>query len=113
MTERQTMHTHPLKLVTVIAEPVLEGRLTSELRQLGATGWTVVEGRGEGSRGIHAAEIPGVNIRVETIVAADVAERIVQHLATHYFAEYEVIAYMSDVAVVRGDKYTTRSPEKR
>ena len=107
------MHTHPFKLVTIIAEPVLESRLTSELRQLGATGWTVVEGRGEGSRGIHAADIPGVNIRIDSIVTPDVAERVVQHLATHYFAEYEVIAYVSDVAVIRSNKYITQSRETR
>ena len=107
------MHTHPFKLVTIIAEPVLESRLTSELRQLGATGWTVVEGRGEGSRGIHAADIPGVNIRIDSIVTPDVAERVVQHMATHYFAEYEVIAYVSDVAVIRSNKYVTQSRENR
>ena len=107
------MHTHPFKLVTIIAEPVLEARLTMELRQLGATGWTVVEGRGEGSRGIHAAEIPGVNIRIDSIMTPAVAERVVQHMATHYFAEYEVIAYVSDVAVIRSDKYTTPSTETR
>lgn len=107
------MHTHPFKLVTIIAEPVLESRLTSELRQLGATGWTVVEGRGEGSRGIHAADIPGVNIRIDSIVTPDVAERVVQHMATHYFAEYEVIAYVSDVAVIRSNKYVTQSKETR
>jgi nitrogen regulatory protein P-II 2 len=99
------MHTHPLKLVTIIAEPVLESRLTQELRALGATGFTVVEGRGEGARGWHPTEIPGVNIRVETIVSIAVADRIVEHLAAHYFETYSVIAYVSEVAVVRGDKY--------
>jgi nitrogen regulatory protein P-II 2 len=107
------MHTHPLKLVTIIAEPVLEARLTHDLRQLGATGWTVVDGRGEGSRGLHAALIPGINVRLETIVAIDVADRIVAHIAAHYFTDYAVIAYTSDVAVVRGDKYLTPTPEKR
>jgi nitrogen regulatory protein P-II 2 len=107
------MATHALKLVTIIAEPVLESRLTSELRRLGATGWTVVEGRGEGSRGIHAAEIPGINIRIESIVTPTVAQAITQHMATHYFADYEVIAYVSDVLVVRSEKYTTPQPETR
>ncbi len=107
------MHTYPVKLVTIIAEPVLEARLTSELRRMGATGWTIVEGRGEGSRGIHAAEIPGVNIRIDTIVSPTVADRIVEHMATHYFVEYEVIAYVSDVSVVRSEKYTSPSKEKR
>jgi nitrogen regulatory protein P-II 2 len=99
------MHTVPLKLVTIIAEPVLEQRLTEELRKLGATGWTVVEGRGEGSRNIHAAEIPGVNVRIESIVSAEVADRIVEYVAGHYFADYSVIAYVGDIAVVRGEKY--------
>jgi nitrogen regulatory protein P-II 2 len=99
------MHSYPFKLVTIIAEPVLEPRITMELRRLGATGFTVVEGRGQGSRALHAAEIPGINVRIETIVPPDVAERIVEHVARSYFADYEVIAYTADVAVVRGEKY--------
>jgi nitrogen regulatory protein P-II 2 len=107
------MHTHQLTLVTIIAEPVLEARITQDLRHLGATGWTVVEGRGEGSRGLHAAEIPGVNIRVESLVPADVGDRIVEHLATHYFSAYGVIAYVTNVAVVRSEKYRPNTPEAR
>jgi nitrogen regulatory protein P-II 2 len=107
------VHTHPLKLVTIVAEPVLEVRITTELRTLGATGFTVVDGRGAGSRALHAAEIPGVNIRIESIVTAAVAERIVAHIATQYFTDYSVIAYVSDVAVVRGEKYETASSTAR
>lgn len=106
------MLSHPFKLVTIIAEPVLEARITHELRQLGATGFTVVEGRGEGSRALHAAEIPGNNVRIETIVPAELADRIVEHLAATYFTDYEVIAYLADVAVVRGDKYRTTTASK-
>lgn len=103
------MLTHPFKMVTVIAEPVLEQRLVTEIRQLGASGWTVTYGRGEGSRGIHAAEIPGVNVRIETIVSANVADRLVSHMAAHYFVDYEVIAYTTDVGVVRSEKYQEQS----
>ncbi len=99
------MHTHAMKLITIIAEPVLEARITQELRTLGATGFTVVDGRGAGSRALHAADIPGVNIRIESIVAPTVADRIVEHIASQYFADYSVIAYVSDVAVVRSEKY--------
>lgn len=99
------MHLYPFKLVTIIAEPVLEPRITTELSGLGATGFTVVEGRGEGSRALHAAEIPGINVRIETIVPPDVADRILQHLASTYFTDYEVIAYLSDVLVLRPEKY--------
>jgi nitrogen regulatory protein P-II 2 len=99
------MRTYPFKLVTIIAEPVLEPRITHELSGLGATGFTVVEGRGEGSRALHAAEIPGINVRIETIIPPEVADRILQHLSRTYFADYEVIAYVSDVLVLPPEKY--------
>jgi nitrogen regulatory protein P-II 2 len=107
------MLTHPLKLVTIVAEPVLEQRITHELRAMGASGFTVVEGRGEGSRGMHATEIPGINVRIETIVPPPIADAIVEHIAHQYFTDYAVIAYVSDVAVVRGDKYLTATKGAR
>jgi nitrogen regulatory protein P-II 2 len=99
------MNTTPLKMVVIVAEPVLEHRLITELRQLGATGCTVVDGRGEGSRHGHATDLPGANVRIETIVRPDVADRIMEHVSGHYFAHYSFIAYVVDVAVARGAKY--------
>lgn len=95
----------PLKLVTIVAEPVLEEQLTTELKRLGARGYTVTETRGEGSRGIRASELPGESIRIETVVSAAVADRLLAHVAKHYFPNYAVIAYVSTVEVVRGEKY--------
>ncbi len=97
-----------LKLVTIICEPVLEAKIEQDLKRLGASGYTVTEGRGEGSRGLHAGDIPGSNLRIETIVAPDKAEPIMQWIADHYFEHYSVIAWLSDVQVVRGDKYVSR-----
>jgi nitrogen regulatory protein P-II 2 len=99
------MNTTPLKMVVIVAEPVLEGRLVSELKALGATGCTIVDGRGEGSRHAHATDLPGANIRLETIVRADVADRIMEHVAREYFAHWSFIAYVVDVGVARGAKY--------
>jgi nitrogen regulatory protein P-II 2 len=104
------MQTQSFKLVTIIAEPVLEHRITAELRALGASGFTVVEGRGSGSRGLHAAEIPGTNVRIETLVTASVADAIITHVSQHYFTDYGVIAFIADVAVIRGGKYDTPGP---
>lgn len=100
------MITTPLKMVVIVAEPVLEGRLTTELRELGATGCTVLEGRGEGSRHAHATDMPGSNVRIEAIVRPEVADRIMEHVSTHYFTHYSFIAYVVDVAVARGAKYS-------
>lgn len=95
----------PLRLVTIVAEPVLEPHLLKELRGLGARGWTIMEGRGEGSLGRRTGEVPGVCIRIETVVSEGVADRIVARLAEAYFADYAVIAWVTEAGVVRGEKY--------
>jgi nitrogen regulatory protein P-II 2 len=96
-----------LKLVTIICEPVLEAKIEQDLKRLGATGYTVTEGRGTGSRGLNADAIPGSNLRIEAIVAGPKAEPIMQWLADHYFEHYAVVAWLSDVQVLRGEKYVT------
>lgn len=100
------MQTVPMKLLTVIAERLLENRILEELLALGATGYSVGEVHGRGSRGVHASEWEGPNVRVEAIVSSEVAEKALRHLAGHYFSTYAVIAFSADIQVVRGDKYS-------
>ena len=99
------MHTVPRRKVTIVAEALLEDRIVREIRALGALGFTIAETRGEGSRGVRAADWEGRNVRIETIVGGEVAAAILAHVADHYFAHYAVIAWVDDVEVVRGDKY--------
>lgn len=94
-----------LKLVTIVAEAVLEKRLVEEIRRLGAKGYTVTDARGEGARGLRTMDWEGKNVRLETIVSEEVAERILTRLQEAYFPHYAVIAYVENVEVVRGDKY--------
>lgn len=94
-----------LALVTIVAEPVLEDRIAGDLRRLGARGFTITEGRGEGSRGMRAGELPGLHVRIETVVPPERADAILAHIAERYFPHYAVIAWVSQVSVVRGEKY--------
>jgi nitrogen regulatory protein P-II 2 len=99
------MNTTAMKMVVLVAEPVLEARLVATLRELGARGFSIIEGRGEGSRHAHATDLPGANIRIESIVSSDVADRIMEHVAQRYFEHFSFIAYVVDVAVSRASKY--------
>jgi nitrogen regulatory protein PII len=99
------MHTVPLKLVAIVAEPVLEERIVKTLHELGARGHTATAAHGAGSRGRRATDPPGESVRIEVVVSPDVADRILDHVATTYFPHYAVIAFVSDVEVVRGEKY--------
>lgn len=94
-----------LSLVTVVAEAVLERRLLRDLRTLGVSGFTVTPAHGEGSRGSRTGDIEGGNVRVESIVHPDLAATILRHVEAHYFAHYAVIVWVSEVGVLRGDKY--------
>lgn len=99
------MKTVPLSLLTVIAESVLKERLIHDLRTAGARGFTITDAEGEGSRQRRVGDILGANIRLETIVAPEVADRLLQILATDYFERFAVVAYLSTVSVIRGEKY--------
>ena len=101
------MNTVPLKKVTIIAEAVLEQEILRALRTLGATGWSVAQVRGEGSRGVRASEWEGENVMVDALVEPQVADRILEHVARAYFEHYAVVAYLTDVQVVRGAKYAS------
>jgi nitrogen regulatory protein P-II 2 len=99
------MQTTKLKLVTIIAEAILEDRLRRELKKLGARGYTIGPARGEGTRGLKAIDWEGQNVRIETLVSAETGERIMAHLAQQYFADYALIVYSVDAEVLRSDKY--------
>ncbi len=99
------MQTVSLKLVTLVAETVLADPLSRDLTRLGAKGFTITEVRGEGSRHLRSGEIPGQNVKIESVVSASVADKIVDHVSREYFPNYAVIVYVTDVAVVRGEKY--------
>lgn len=99
------MPTQTLRLVTIIAERILQDQLIEEIIKLGAKGYTLTEVRGEGSRGVRAHEWEGRDAKLEAVVSPQVAERIAEHVSTNYFEHYAVILYVQTVEVVRGDKY--------
>lgn len=96
---------HPLKLVTIVAESVLKERIIHDILQQGAKGYSMSEVEGEGSRHLRAGEHPGQNFKFEIITDAEKAEKLLEKVSKHYFANYAVIAYVQDVQVIRGDKY--------
>lgn len=100
-----TRLTTPLKLVTIVTERILEDRLLRALDTLGATGYTLTQATGRGSRGVRASEWEGPDTRIEALVSPAVADAIVTHVADAFFEHYAVIVYVQDAQVVRGDKY--------
>ena len=99
------MKTVVLPQVAIVAEAVLRERLIDEVLSAGAKGYTLWPVEGDGSRHVRAGDVPGENIRIETITTPEVADRLLSKLARDYFADYALIVFVTDVHVVRGDKY--------
>ncbi|NCA10327.1 transcriptional regulator [bacterium] len=101
------MQLYPLKLVTVVGESVIMEDIAEEGMKLGATGYTMSEVNGHGSRSTrNVASTTGARtMKVEFVVPADVAVSILTHISHQYFDDYAVIAWLADVQVVRGQQY--------
>jgi hypothetical protein len=100
------MHADARKLVTIVTEAALERRLVDDLKRLGAHGYTISDARGEGSRGVrNAGWEASSNIRIEVICDETTAEAIAGHLKAAYYANYAMILYLSDVGVLRPQKF--------
>jgi len=98
--------THPMKLVTIITEAVIERELTHELETLGARGYTITEARGLGAQGHRTSSWEqNANIRVEVICDSVVALRIVKQLRQRYYPDYAMVVYLADIEVLRPDKF--------
>lgn len=99
------MKTTQLKLITIIAEDGLEARLLRDLKALGSKGYTIANVRGVGLHTDRTNEFEGENIRIETLVSKDVADKILEKLSADYFDRYSIIAYVETVEVVRGERF--------
>ena len=95
-----------LKLLTVITEAALEATLIHTIEQLGAHGYTVVDARGKGARGVRDAgwEASG-NIRIEVVCRSETAANIAAHLQEHYYNDYAMILFVHEIDVLRPEKF--------
>jgi nitrogen regulatory protein PII len=95
------------KLVTIITEAVLEAALCDFLADLGASGYTVTNARGSGSRGVRSAGwSASSNVRIEVVCSEEMASVIAKQVSERYYADYAMILFESDIHVLRPDKFS-------
>ena len=99
------MRTVPVVCLTIVAEAVVEARLLRDLETAGVRGWTLTSGRGKGTSQVDASDWEGANVRIETLLSAAAADRVLAMLAELYFPRYAVVAWVTPAQVVRGDKF--------
>ena len=100
------MSLYPMKLVTIVSEAYAREPVTKLLRAVGAHGYTLFAVEGDGSRGERTADIKEfANIQIEVIVPPEVSQKLLEHLEREFFPRYGMIAFESDVRVLRASKF--------
>jgi hypothetical protein len=93
-------------LLTIFTESTLEHVLIKDMDRLGIRGYTISDARGKGSRGVRdAAWDESKNIRIEILCARQQAEGLLAHLQQRYYSSYAMVVYMSEVEVLRPEKF--------
>jgi nitrogen regulatory protein P-II len=99
------MQTVRMKRVTIIGDDTVKYRILEEILAMGATGYTDCPAHGKGARGVRPRHAEPANAKIEVIATPEVAQRILEHIAENYFDHYAMIAFLSDVEVLRGAKF--------
>jgi len=100
------MQTHSRKLLVVICEAALERMLVDDARRLGAAGYTIADVRGSGRGGTReGAWEADRSIEMKVVCETAVAERFAAHVLATYGEHYAVTLYLSDVSVLRPEKF--------
>ena len=93
------------KLVTIICEPGLKNSIVDLSQELGCTGFTITEVKGQGNGEKSGGEIPDEKLKIEIVLELQLAEKLMERLAASYFENYSVITYAADVSVLRPSKF--------
>jgi len=104
------MFSNATKTVLII-ERLIQDDVVDILKRGGAKGFTIVPGSGEGEhhrrrgRGAHVVDDFTI-VRIEFILADKAkAKAIAEEVAATYFEQYPGIVYLSDVEVIRTDRF--------
>ncbi len=101
-----TLLTEKRTVLTVITEAAIEKILLRDLKRLGVRGYTILDARGQGRRGVRdAARGESANIRIEVICTRALAETVLQDFLTRYYDNYAMVAFLQDAEIVRPDKF--------
>lgn len=96
-----------VKLLTIYTESALESSLIDDIEEKGAVGYTITNARGKGSSGVRSASWEAnSNIRIEIICDADLAKELAKHLQRHYYDNYAMVTFISDIEVLRPEKFS-------
>jgi nitrogen regulatory protein PII len=95
----------------IITEKLLLKKIVKIIDDAGASGYTVMEAGGKGSRNVRSSGQPNVsdtysNIKIEVLTASrEMALQISDEVAARFFDNYSGITYLCDAEVLYAHKF--------
>ena len=100
------MKLYNVKLLTVTCEILAQKNIIEILKKHDITGYTTYEVEGNGARGLRGQGLKNEkNTKVEVIMREDKLSDIVEEISRTMFANFALVLYVSDVSVVRTEKF--------
>lgn len=101
----------PASKLVIVTEKLLLKKIAMIIDESGATGYTVVEAGGKGSRNMRSSGQPSVsdttaNIKFEILTEnRDMAMQISDRIAAQFFSDYSGLSYICDAEVLSAHKF--------
>ncbi len=100
------MKLYNVKLLTITCEILAQKNIIEILKKHDITGYTTFEVEGNGARGLRGQGLKNEkNVKVEVIMREDKLSDIVEEISRTMFANFAIVLYVSDVGVVRTEKF--------
>lgn len=100
------MKLYPVKLLTITCEILAQKEILEILKKHNITGYTTYEVDGNGAKGLRGQGFKNEkNIKVEVVLREEKLQDIVEEISRTMFSNFAIILYVSDVSVVRTEKF--------
>jgi len=95
-----------VKLLTITCEILAQKNIIEILKNHDITGYTTFEVEGNGARGLRGQGLKNEkNVKVEVIMREEKLSDIIEEISRTLFANFAIVLYVSDVGVVRMEKF--------
>ena len=100
------MKLYQVKLLTITCEILAQKNIIDILKKHEISGYTTYEVDGNGARGIRGQGFKNEkNVKIEIILREEKLQDIVEEISRTLFANFAMVLYVSDVSVVRTEKF--------
>jgi len=100
------MKLYNVKLLTVTCEILAQKNVIDILKKHEITGYTTYEVEGYGRHGHRGQGLNNEkNIKVEVIIREEKLSDIVEEISRTLFANFALVLYVSDISIVRTEKF--------